>query len=118
MRYEDLSVYQVDNFVRQPGVIVIDIRDIYSYRDGHLQGAKHIDSGVMEKLMRLHMSNPAVLVYGYRGDNSRDMAESLSALGFTNVSHLVGGWEAWEIYHSQLQDDTFYYSDCLVGLPA
>ena len=115
MSYEDLNVNQVENFVKQPGAVVIDVRDIHTYRAGHMQGALHIDGPAMGGLIRKRKSNPPILVYCYHGNLSREMADMISRLGFTNVSHLVGGWEAWANYQLQPDKNTADYSNDLVA---
>lgn len=115
MSYEDLYVNQVASFVEQPGAIVIDIRDIHTYRSGHMPGALHIDGPTMGRLIQQRKNNPPVLVYCYHGNSSRDMAEMISRLGFTRVSHLVGGWEAWASYQVQANDKTDVFDNQLVG---
>jgi len=104
MSYEDLHVNQVESFVQQPDAIVIDIRDVHSYNAGHMKNALHIDGPTMGSLIRQRKKNPPVLVYCYHGNSSRDMAEMIARLGFTNVSHLIGGWDAWANY--QLRNDS------------
>jgi len=96
MSYEDLHVNQVDRFLEQADAIVIDVRDSYSFNTEHIKGALHIDGPTMGSLIQHRKKNPPVLVYCYHGNSSRDMAEIISHFGFTNVSNLVGGWEAWK----------------------
>jgi len=98
MSYEDLYVSQLEAFLQQENMVVIDIRDINSFRQGHLKNAQHIDGPTMGNLIRLRKSNPAVLIYCYHGNSSRDAACMIAGFGFSNVSHLVGGWEAWANY--------------------
>lgn len=115
MSYEDLYVSQVESFIQQPGAIVIDIRDVHSYKAGHMKNALHIDGPTMGNLIKQRKSNPPVLVYCYHGNSSRDMAEMISRFGFTNVSHLVGGWEAWANHQIQKETSEVSYSDQLIG---
>ena len=98
MSYDDLHVFEVDQFLAQPGAIVIDIRDIHSYKADHIDDALHIDGPTMGNLIRQRKANPPVLVYCYHGNSSRDIAKMISGFGFTNVCHLVGGWQAWTNY--------------------
>ena len=100
MSYEDLHINEIDNFLKQDNVIVIDVRDIHSFRAEHIKGAVHIDGPTMGNLIRQRKNNPAILIYCYHGNLSRDVASMVSGFGFTNVSHLVGGWEAWT-HHQQ-----------------
>ncbi len=101
MACKDLRVEQLESFLQQPNTIVIDIRDIRSYITGHLPGAKHIDGPTMSNLIQQRKNQPSVLVYCYHGNSSRDMAGIISRLGFSNVSNLVGGWQAWLNHQKQ-----------------
>ena len=51
MSYDDLHVSVVNKFLAQPGMIVIDIRDIHSYRAGHMDNALHIDGPTMGNML-------------------------------------------------------------------
>lgn len=95
MSYKELQVDQLEDFLQQPNAVLLDTRDIHSFNAGHIKGAQHIDGPAMGKLIRQRKTNPAVLVYCYHGIMSRDVAEMITGFGFENVSHLVGGWEAW-----------------------
>ena len=112
MSYENLYVHQLEAFLQQPNVIVIDIRDIHSYKEAHIKGALHIDGPTMGNLIRQRKNNPHVLVYCYHGRSSRDISKMIVDFGFSNVSHLVGGWEAWA-NHKILneKDQTEYHSE-------
>lgn len=113
MSYEDLYPHQVTDFVKQNGVIVIDIRDVHSYNAGHMTNALHIDGPTMGRLIKQRKANPPVLIYCYHGNSSRDMAEMIARLGFTKVSHLVGGWEAWMHYQAGQEVDQSLFGSSL-----
>lgn len=98
MSYKELYVNQLEEFLLEQNVVVLDTRDIHSFNAGHIKGAEHIDGPAMGKLIRQRKTNPTVLVYCYHGVMSRDVAEMITGFGFENVSHLVGGWEAWTNY--------------------
>jgi len=118
MSYEDLYINQLEAFLQQENTVVIDIRDIKSFKQGHLKNAQHIDGPTMGNLIRLRKSNPAVLVYCYHGNSSRDVANMVSGFGFTNVSHLVGGWEAWANHQIKTENINPLYSPDLAGAMA
>ena len=115
MPYKDLKVEQLDSFLQQSNTIVIDIRDIRSYKAGHLPGAEHIDGPTMSNLIQQRKNQPSVLVYCYHGMSSRDMAGIISGFGFSNVSHLAGGWQAWLNYQNQVADENSLLDDELEG---
>jgi thiosulfate sulfurtransferase len=95
MSYQELRVNQLESFLQQEGAVVIDIRDIHSFKADHIKGAMHIDGPTMGNLIRQRKNNPPVLVYCYHGNFSHDIASMIVGFGFNNVSHLVGGWQAW-----------------------
>lgn len=113
MSYNDMYVNQVEEFVQQAGAIIIDIRDSQSFYTEHMKDAIHIDGPTMGNLIRHRKNNPPVLVYCYHGNSSRDMAEMISHFGFTNVSHLVGGWEAWKNHLALSEKSPSEFSDQL-----
>lgn len=105
MAYKDLHVSELENFLEQNNTVVIDIRDIHSFNTDHIEGAVHIDGPIMCDLIRQRKKNPPVLVYCYHGNYSRDIANMIVGFGFKDVSHLVGGWEAWS-EHLRLSEKT------------
>lgn len=118
MAYKDLAVEDVENFLKQPDVVLIDTRDIHSYRAGHIEGAQHIDGPTMGKLIKKRKACPPVLVYCYHGNMSRDVAQMISGFGFDNVSHIVGGWEAWNKHKSALSSkSSTYTAEDFLGMP-
>ena len=95
MSYVNLLANQVDEFLSLPNAVALDIRDYQCYSAGHLQGAEHADEQCMSQLIRKRKSNPPILVYCYHGNSSRDFASLIHNLGFEQVFHLEGGWQAW-----------------------
>jgi len=118
MSYSDIYVSQVERFLQHPDAIVIDIRDIQSFTAGHIKGAQHIDGPTMGNLIRLRKLNPPVLVYCYHGNSSRNISELIAGFGLSNVSNLVGGWQAWENYQllSSSNQQVFYILHQQIGL--
>lgn len=115
MPYNDLYVNQIESFMQQANAIVIDIRDIHSYNARHMKHAQHIDGPTMGNLIRQRKNNPPVLVYCYHGNSSRDMAEMISRLGFSNVSHLLGGWQAWANYLLPIDNNQPVFNNRMAG---
>ena len=95
MNYRDLYADEVDNFLKQPGAIALDMRDHQSYLSGHLPGAERADEQCVSRLIRKRTEKPPVLIYCYHGVMRRDFAELVRRLGFEQVYHLVGGYRSW-----------------------
>lgn len=114
MSYKELYVNQLEEFLQNPNAVLLDTRDIHSFNAGHIKGAQHIDGPAMGKLIRQRKDNPAVLVYCYHGVMSRDIAGMIVGFGFENVSHLVGGWEAWSNYRIKPDKDSTELTDDMI----
>jgi rhodanese-related sulfurtransferase len=53
-------------------------------------------------------------VYCYHGNSSRDMADMIARLGFSNVSHLIGGWDAWANFQMRSSSTQPVFNDGFV----
>ena len=74
---------------------IVDVRSPEEWSHGHLPGAVHIPLAALpEKLGELDPSSPIVL-HCKGGGRSSIAASFLQSQGMSNVSNLVGGYEAW-----------------------
>ena len=75
--------------------LVVDVRQASEFAEGHVVGAWHIGAGDLPgRLAELPREQPiaAVCAGGYRASVA---ASLLDAAGFTNVSWVAGGMDAW-----------------------
>jgi rhodanese-related sulfurtransferase len=84
--------------------LFLDVREQAEYDAGHILHAKHISRGLLEFKIIGHpdfedMSQPVVL-YCKTGGRSALATQTLMSLGFTNVSSMVGGFDAWTTTHT------------------
>ena len=87
--------------------VLIDVREPGEYALGHLPGAINLPRGVLEFRIEAHPALACVaseslsartrplLVYCLTGGRSALAADSLQQLGFSQVSSLAGGINAW-----------------------
>lgn len=76
-------------------VLFIDVRDRDSFQYGHIPRAMSLTSGnLVDFLIRAH-PRKAYIVYCSRGYTSIGAAGYLQENGFTDVSCLAGGFDAW-----------------------
>lgn len=75
-------------------IVVIDVRERHEFQAGHLEGAIHIGKGVLERDIEAHdlADNARIVLYCGGGYRSAIAAQSLQAMGWTNVMSLWGGW--------------------------
>jgi sulfur dioxygenase len=82
-----------------PRTVVIDVREPAELEAGYLPGAIHIPRGLLEFRIGSYreLADPSVpvLVYCRSGARAALAAETLQRMGYTNVSSITGGFEAW-----------------------
>ncbi len=80
---------------RNPGAILIDVREDAEWRDGHAAEAVHLGRGILERDIerRFPDRNAEILMYcggGYRSILAADIAQKM---GYSNVLSIQGGYK-------------------------
>ncbi len=80
--------------------LVLDVRRSEEYEAGHLVGARNIDverATFADQLGELDVSQPYLVhcAAGVPGGRSRRAVETMQDMGFRNIYHLEGGYNAW-----------------------
>ncbi|MFM8870430.1 MAG: molybdopterin-synthase adenylyltransferase MoeB [Actinomycetota bacterium] len=80
------------------GVSLLDVREPDEYDQGAIPGALHIPRGHLEAQVEAKLSdkNQPVVVYCAGGVRSAFAADTLQALGYTNVLSMAGGFGKWK----------------------
>lgn len=87
--------------LREQGAVVVDIRDLQSFANGHISGALHLDNhNLADFIARADFDQP-LIVACYHGNSSQSAAAYLAHQGFAEVYSLDGGFELW---HSRYPD--------------
>ncbi len=78
-------------------VTIIDVREQNDTAQGMIDGATAIGRGVLELSIDDAVPNQDDTVVLYCGGGSRSAlaAQTLEAMGYTNVYSLAGGWRGW-----------------------
>ncbi len=76
---------------------LIDVREESEFAAGHIPGAIHLSKGVIERDIEtaIPRQDERVVLYCGGGYRSAIAAESLVAMGYTNVTSMDGGWRGW-----------------------
>lgn len=84
--------------MNQDGALVLDVREDNEMAGGRIPGAKHIPLGVLKKRVGdiERFKEAPVLVYCRSGARSAMAASQLTAAGFSDVTNLQGGIQAWQ----------------------
>jgi len=93
--YQNICIENALEIIDKDNCIIIDIRDIKSYNEGRLPGAKRFEEREILRMRKSSQRHDPVLVYCYHGNSSKDIASLLCTLGFSDVYNLEGGYTAW-----------------------
>ena len=111
---ENLSVEDLKVELDDPGLLLVDIREIQERVDlGAIPGSKHAPRGMLE-----FWADPASPYYRdwFDGENQRIVlfcagggrsalaAKALAEMGFTNVGHLEAGFAGWQQAGEEVED--------------
>ena len=77
----------------EDNVSVFDVRDLASYRLGHLADAAHLTEDRLPAWFRRLAKDQPVLIYCYKGHASRTFAQMFADFRFTRVFSVDGGYE-------------------------
>ena len=98
----DVDVNQAASALQtQKNVVVLDVRTPDEYKNGHLKDAVNInlyDPNFKTKLALLDKSKTYVVhcAAGLQNGRSRKATTVMDSLGFQQVKHLNGGFNAWQ----------------------
>ena len=85
----------VREFRNEKDAVLLDVRTPQEYREGHIPGSKNVPLQRLDKLEELTENKDTVLyVYCHSGARSRQAANFLQYMGYTNV-HNIGGITAY-----------------------
>jgi Zn-dependent hydrolases, including glyoxylases len=99
-RSSRLTAAQVEEVRESEQVQLIDIRNIGELEAGTIPGARHLPlAELRDRMAELDPERPVVL-YCAGGWRSSVGASVLRAAGFTDVSDVLGGYNAWALTHA------------------
>lgn len=84
--------------MQQQGALLLDVRELDEYADGHAPGSKLIPLGQLQSRVNEigdFKRNPVVIICR-SGRRSLQAASILGQLGFTAIYNVQGGMIAWE----------------------
>lgn len=76
-------------------LLVVDLRDLFSYHCGHLSNAVNVGKGDLRMLLSNANQRLSILFYCHDGSHSLSVAELFIESGFTACYYLSGGYESW-----------------------
>jgi rhodanese-related sulfurtransferase len=124
-RIENLTAEQLTHELQHEQIVLVDLRE-QAERDVHgaIPGAVHIPRGMLEfcadPTLPVHSEqlDPSSRIVLYCGVGSRSAlaAVTLKAIGFPDVAHLDGGFEAWQRAGGSIEAPSGTEAACWVHL--
>ena len=93
--YQCINCQQAQQLISESATL-FDIRDTGSFINAHPSQAKNLNNDNMQQLLAGVKKDHPLLVLCYHGNSSKSAAQYISSLGFTTVSSIDGGFEAWQ----------------------
>jgi len=83
---------------RKISINLIDVREIREFLTSHIELAKHISKGILERDIEFHYPNLEDELILYCSDGLRSIlaADALLKMGYDNVRVMEGGFDAWK----------------------
>jgi rhodanese-related sulfurtransferase len=109
---ENLTPEELRSELGADGVVLVDLREGNEReRDGSIPGAVHVPRGLLEfcadPSLPTHRDelfpDRRVVLYCAVGGRSALGAQSLKSMGYRDVAHLDGGFEAWRLAGGQVE---------------
>ena len=96
-----LGIKQVGprEFDQMKGIMLLDVREDKEYKQGHIPGSIHIPLSEVGSRAKKLKKDKDLVVYCQSGNRSIWAIKRLMGMGFTNLSNLKGGFNAWKRLH-------------------
>ena len=81
----------VKEYQATPGAVLLDVRTLEEYREGHIPGSKNVPLQSLDKATSLvNNQDTPVFVYCHSGARSSQAVSALRRMGYTNVKNIGG----------------------------
>ncbi len=96
-RVRELTVEEARaRLARNPGAILMDVREDQEWQAGHAVQAMHLGRGVLERDLEGRIPDPATEILMYCGGGYRSVlaADAAQQMGYRQVFSIIGGYKA------------------------
>ena len=93
----DLNVSEFSKKISEPGIVILDVRTLTEFAEGHILGAVNVDfqSGNFEGEIEMLDKNATYAVYCRSGNRSGQAVKIMKDAGFENLYNMNGGTVDW-----------------------
>ncbi len=94
----EVTTAETDELRKQPGTVVLDVREPAEYEQGAIPGALHIARGQLEGMIegKIPDRSTKVLIHCASGVRSAFAAKTMQELGYEDVASVAGGFNQWK----------------------
>jgi molybdopterin/thiamine biosynthesis adenylyltransferase/rhodanese-related sulfurtransferase len=94
----EVDTAEADELRRQPGAVVLDVREPDEYEQGAIPAAVHIPRGTLESSVESRITDKSapVIIHCASGIRSAFAAKTLTDMGYQDVVSVVGGFNKWK----------------------
>ncbi|PKM50074.1 MAG: rhodanese-like domain-containing protein [Firmicutes bacterium HGW-Firmicutes-7] len=93
-KYSNITSEQVQGWMNDDDTIIVDVREEFEFKKGHIPQAKLMPLGTIPKNLSELNKSKKIIVVCASGSRSRSAASFLSDEGY-QVYNLMGGMMAW-----------------------
>ncbi|MFT3930323.1 MAG: thiosulfate sulfurtransferase GlpE [Spongiibacteraceae bacterium] len=94
--FQNISAHDAQTLLAAPSTQLVDIRDEFAFRDGHIENARRIDNSNVGEFIAIADKTAPLIVCCYHGISSQSVAQFFIEQGFVEVYSLSGGFEEWK----------------------
>lgn len=99
----EIGIDELDALRTEGRVVVLDVREPWEFRAGHVPGVIHIPMGeLVGRASELPRDRP-IMVICQSGHRSLGVAEYLLAQGFQGAASVAGGTGAWALSGREIE---------------
>jgi molybdopterin/thiamine biosynthesis adenylyltransferase/rhodanese-related sulfurtransferase len=94
----EVTTAEADEMRKEPGAVVLDVREADEFEQGAIPGAVFIPRGTLESGIegRIPDKDTSLIVHCAGGVRSALAVKSLQELGYTNAVSVMGGFNQWK----------------------
>lgn len=87
---------ELETMIEKGNVTVVDVRDINTYNQGHIEGAVNIPNTNPASAYEAKLTkDDKIVLVCYGGVSSQRVGKMLMEAGFTDITDMIGGMRAW-----------------------
>ena len=93
----DKTLELIEENAENSDFVILDVRTISEFRDGHLENAENLDfyaDTFKDELGKLD-KNKSYLIYCASGNRSGKSLKIMDEMGFAKVYNMLGGFKGW-----------------------